>query len=252
MNQWLRLYTSVLDDPKVQRLPAEQFKAWVNILCLAKENDGLLPDVGDIAFRLRMLEADAQSLVDKLLSCGLLDVTENGLMPHAWNERQFQSDSSTPRVKRHRERFGNVSPPKMYTVPVTPQIQIQSREETETEAEESRTEAPQAAPASRGKPRSARKPKVCDEEWLVELQASPAYKHLDVHQCYYRAVEWCRVKGRQPTRQFFINWLNREQQPMTLGGNNGRTQTGQTGNDANRGTPQKTTDDYGIRDCQIL
>jgi len=34
MSQWFRMYAEVLDDPKVQRLSGDEFKAWVNILCL--------------------------------------------------------------------------------------------------------------------------------------------------------------------------------------------------------------------------
>lgn len=88
MNYWLRLYTDVLDDPKVQRLEAEQFKGWVNLLCLAKEHDGLLPSLEDIAFRLRLTDEDAKRLVEVLVKRGLLDQTEDGLTPHKWNKWQ--------------------------------------------------------------------------------------------------------------------------------------------------------------------
>ena len=82
MSMWLRLYCGILDDPKVQRLAPEHFKGWVNILCLAKENDGLLPSTGDIAFRLRISEADAERLVEELAKRGLLDTDGDGLRPH--------------------------------------------------------------------------------------------------------------------------------------------------------------------------
>jgi hypothetical protein len=84
MSMWLRLYCGILDDPKVQRLAPEHFKGWVNILCLAKEYDGLLPSIGDLAFRLRMSEADAESLVEELAKRGLLDTDGDGLRPHDW------------------------------------------------------------------------------------------------------------------------------------------------------------------------
>lgn len=84
MSMWLRLYCGILDDPKVQRLPAEQFKGWINLLCLVKENDGLLPSAGDIAFRLRISEADAEHLIGELTKRGLLDTDGDGLRPHNW------------------------------------------------------------------------------------------------------------------------------------------------------------------------
>lgn len=129
MNYWLRLYTGILDDPKVQRLEAEHFKGWINLLCLAKEHDGLLPSLEDIAFRLRMSEADAQNLIDELVRRGLLETKGNDLTPHNWHGRQFQSDVSTGRVKRFRNARRNVSET------------LQSRDRAETEAEQSRAKA---------------------------------------------------------------------------------------------------------------
>jgi len=81
---WLRLHCGILDDPKVQRLSAEQFKGWINLLCLVKETDGLLPSTGDIAFRLRISEADAEHLIEELAKRGLLDTDGVGFRPHNW------------------------------------------------------------------------------------------------------------------------------------------------------------------------
>ena len=89
---WLRLYTSIVHDPKVQCLTSDDFRGWINILCLAKEGDGLLPSIRDIAFSLRITQAEAQRLLEVLESEGLLDATDKGLKPHNWNGRQFQSD----------------------------------------------------------------------------------------------------------------------------------------------------------------
>ena len=50
--EWLRFYVNTLDNLKVQGLPGSIFKAWVNCLCLARINDGVLPSLDVIAFRL--------------------------------------------------------------------------------------------------------------------------------------------------------------------------------------------------------
>lgn len=191
---WFRLYTELLNDPKAQRLPGEQFKGWINILCLAKENGGLIPPIEDIAFKLRMSDADANCLVEELVRRELLDTDGINTTPHNWHIRQFESDSSTERVKR----FRNVSE----TLPDT---------ETEAETEQSRAEPE----ASRAKPRSVRAPILPDDEWLDSMQKNPAYSMLDVRHCYQRMLTWCQVNGRQPSRRRFINWLNREDKPMT-------------------------------------
>lgn len=215
---WLRLYTGILDDPKVQRLQPEHFKGWINLLCLAKENDGLLPSLEDTAFRLRISEAEAQSLVEVLANRGLLDQTEDGLMPHKWDERQFISDSDpTAAIRARRYRQNKQSVTDGVTRDVTgPSLspETEYRAETETEQRQSR----EASPASRGKPRSARRPTACDDEFLAELQQNPAYAVFDVKAIYHRMVAWCGVKGKQPTRARLVNWLNREDRPMTACG----------------------------------
>ena len=101
---WFRFYEEVVDDPKVQRLPPEIFKGWVNLLCMAKRHDGQLPDVSDLAFGLRMSEAATAKLVETLVSSGLLEQGETGLTPHNWSARQYKGDVSTDRVRRYRRR----------------------------------------------------------------------------------------------------------------------------------------------------
>lgn len=104
MSQWFRMYAAMRNDPKVQRLPCEVFKAWVNLLCLAAERDGALPSIEDIAFDLRLPEGKARKIIATLTDAGLLDVTDNGMEPHNWRSRQYKSDVSTERVKRFRKR----------------------------------------------------------------------------------------------------------------------------------------------------
>src|SRR5690606_31186497 len=119
MSQWFRMYNEVLDDPKVQKLPAEMFKAWVNLLCLASRNSGELPPIADIAFALRLSQSKAETAVNKLVAAGLIERAETGLRPHNWQGRQFKSDVSTERVKRFRERSKERSETKAETPPDT-------------------------------------------------------------------------------------------------------------------------------------
>lgn len=104
MSRWFRMYDELLDDPKVQRLSGDEFKAWVNLLCLASRNEGVLPSMDDIAFALRLDAKKARALIDRLVSATLLDVDGDHFAPHGWNARQYKSDVSTDRVKRFRER----------------------------------------------------------------------------------------------------------------------------------------------------
>lgn len=128
MSRWFRLYDEMLDDPKVQRLPPQDFKIWINLLCLASRHDGKLPCLVDIAFALRISDNDAVTLVERLHIAGLIDKRNGGpdgfhYTPHAWEKRQYKSDNSADRVKKHREKR-NVS----CNVTVTPP-------DTDTEAD---------------------------------------------------------------------------------------------------------------------
>lgn len=145
---WLRLYVGVVHDPKLQKLPAETFRVLVNVWCVASAHGGMIPPLADLAFILRKTPTKVQTLLDELLAAGLIDEDENGLHPHNWSGRQFQSDISTQRVKRHRERKLGVSPETDETFPETPHAGAragldradteQSRAETEHEPNGSR------------------------------------------------------------------------------------------------------------------
>jgi hypothetical protein len=99
--RWFRFYDDVLNDPKVQQLPCEMFKAWVNILCIASKHGGTIPEC-NVSFLLRLTEDETKSLLQSLVDAGLIDRKNGKLMPHGWNKRQYKSDSSTERVKRFR------------------------------------------------------------------------------------------------------------------------------------------------------
>lgn len=136
MSLWFRLYTDIPNNPKVQLLPAETFRAWINILCIFKDGESKLPSLKSLAFKLRVTQGEAQNWVDELIVAGLLEREGNQILPHQWNEHQYVSDVSTERVKRFRKRQRNVS----VTVPE------QSR--ADTEQNRAHTEAAREIPAS--------------------------------------------------------------------------------------------------------
>jgi hypothetical protein len=136
MSRWFRLYDDVVNDPKVQRLPGDKFKAWINLLCIASKHGGALPGVPDVAFILRLTVEKTSALLDELCAAGLIDPleVENGPMgyePHNWNKRQYKSDTTDPtapeRNRRYRSRKRN---DRNAAVTLTP-----TRTETEAEAE---------------------------------------------------------------------------------------------------------------------
>lgn len=143
MSSWLRIYSEVLNDPKVQKLPAEIFKGWINILCLAAQHDGLLPCDDDIAFALRIDNKAVIKLMKSLSGAGLIDELETGREPHNWNGRQYKSDVSTERVKRFRKRSMKRDETATETAP----------EQSRTETEQSRAEQKRANETNGDDPR---------------------------------------------------------------------------------------------------
>lgn len=134
MSRWFRYYDDALNDPKVQRLSGDLFKAWVNLLCLASQSGGTIKSLADAAFALRLPEAKAGSVVAQLANYQLLDPVKDGYFsPHNWDKRQYKSDVSNERVKRHRKRECNVTS----TVAVTPP-------DTESETDTEKNKGPSA------------------------------------------------------------------------------------------------------------
>jgi hypothetical protein len=103
--KWFRLYDTVLDDPKVQRLKPELFKAWINLLCIASRKDGQIPvDPDDLGFMLRCDPETAERWLVDLIDAGLIELRPDHATPHQWDEYQFVSDNSTERVRAFRQR----------------------------------------------------------------------------------------------------------------------------------------------------
>jgi hypothetical protein len=105
---WFRFYSRVLHDPKVQGLSGTDFKAWINLLCLANEADprGSLPSDADVGFALRIPAAKAGLLLARFHEFGLLDLDEevHRVVVHDWHEWQFKSDNEADNKADYRRR----------------------------------------------------------------------------------------------------------------------------------------------------
>lgn len=129
MTRWFRFYDDALNDPKILKLSDNLHRIWVGILCVASKNDGFLPSVEDLALLVRIKPAKMHEAIKSLIKSGLIDDDGVVCKPHNWDGRQYKSDTSNERVKRHRERKCNVT----VTPPETEQIQ-----NTETEKKDTR------------------------------------------------------------------------------------------------------------------
>ena len=109
---WFRYYIEALDDPKVQQLSAEQFRRWVNLLCIAAKNGGKMPSDSDCAFALRVTPDTFRVTFAALHDAKLFDKDvgrDKHTEPHNWSKRQYKSDTSAERTRRYRKRHCDVT-----------------------------------------------------------------------------------------------------------------------------------------------
>ena len=105
-NPWFRVHNEILDDDKMIMLdPADK---WYFISVLAMKNLGLLDSEPDsdrrdkkVSLRIRLSIDETQSLKIRLMAENLIDVD---WQPLAWANRQYLSDSSTERSRKHRAK----------------------------------------------------------------------------------------------------------------------------------------------------
>jgi hypothetical protein len=177
---WFRLDDDVVNDPKVQSLSGELFKAWINILCLASKGGGVLPTVDGIAFGLRVKPAKAEHIVSSLRKADLLDEEDGVSRPHNWNGRQHRSDVSTSRVQRFRKR----QPKRHETVSET------SPEQNRAEQKQNRAERDAAnavSPSAKSYAFEAGVIRLLDKDFN---QWKAAYQHLDLEAELLSLAEW--------------------------------------------------------------
>lgn len=105
---WFRMYGDMPNDPKIGTLNDAEFRTWVELLCMAcKAEDsgctGLSESTVNWALRRNVTET-----LQKLIETKLVCIDEQGcIVITAWDKRQYASDSSTSRVKKHREKHKN-------------------------------------------------------------------------------------------------------------------------------------------------
>lgn len=108
MSRWFRFYSDAMRHPKVARLADKDFRLWCDLLCVAAEREGKIPPMDDLKHLLKRRLDHLSAGVERLISGGLITRLEGGYAPHGWQERQYISDSSTPRVRKYRAKC-NVS-----------------------------------------------------------------------------------------------------------------------------------------------
>jgi hypothetical protein len=195
MSRWFRLHEEILDDPKVQKLSGDDFKTWVNLLCLTSRNGGKLPPPEDIAFALRMSPDAVSTVLERLLNATLIARRSGGVdgghyAPHKWDERQYKSDTSTGRVKRFRERYKTVTE----TAPDT---------ESETDTERKKSNRAESAAPLFFEGRVIRLNELDFRRW------EKGFPLVDLHGALQSRDDWLAEEADEPThKKWFISTSN--------------------------------------------
>lgn len=110
--QWFRVYNEILDDPKVAKMDGETFRCFIFFLAISseQETEGTINmSVPDISWRIRVPIDVLEMAISYLLRNNILKKEKDSFIITNWKKRQFASDNVGIRVKRFREKQGNVS-----------------------------------------------------------------------------------------------------------------------------------------------
>jgi len=106
---WIKLYRELLDDLDWHELEPKAAKVLVMLWLIASENDGNLPEIKNLAFRLRMSEKDAMSCVDKLSHW--LDQDDISVISSRYQDDLPETETETETEKRQNSLSGTAFPP---------------------------------------------------------------------------------------------------------------------------------------------
>lgn len=98
-NPWFRMYAEFATDAKVQMLTEAMQRRYLMLMCLRCSNALVTLQDEEIAFQLRISAEELAETKALFIKKGFIDSAWNVLN---WEKRQFASDTSAPRVAKHR------------------------------------------------------------------------------------------------------------------------------------------------------
>lgn len=205
---WFRMYSEFAFDPKIQTMSEEMQRRFVMLLCF--KCAGFIPTSDQHMRNLLKCYANVvKKTKETFVNLGLISDDWDILK---WSERQFQSDVSTGRVQKYREkekRFGNVS----------------ETAKNRTETEQNRILPPLSSPSP--KPDKEKSQKELIEKMIAAFKKS-WYENIQFYMTKYPGIdynlhqlsmeEWIeanptKAKKRKDWNLFAQRWLSKEK-PM--------------------------------------
>ena len=208
--RWVKIWHENLTDPDFQNLTLEQQARYYNLLVyISAHGEG-----GRIVFPLpnRYLlillqchdECHAWNCISALQSVGVVaEKSHAQISVTIKNWSKYQIDSTACDRKRKQRKRDNVTP--------------KEKEKEKESKEESKEESKDSIAVPVAKTRNRKQPASTDEEFLAALRSNSAYRGVDIDRELARMDAWLltpKSRGRQKTRQFIVNWLNKIDVPI--------------------------------------
>lgn len=246
-NPWFRLYEEFATDPKVQTLPFVYQRHLLMIFCA--QCRGILGKVDDeeLAHYLHISEAELEVAKQLFIRKKFVDADWNLTN---WNKRQFISDCSSDRVRKHRENRGLKQDETLHETDVKQGVTAPDTDtESDTEAENSSCAgAKQVRPAPEEVPESelaGKLPLAGGGEYRISkaqvAEWAKLFPGIDVmHECRKLKAWLIGNPTKQSTKRGILkrimNWLTRAQDDLRRGGgmNGGNANRAQERTNANR------------------
>ncbi len=163
-NPWFRMYAEFATDPKVQSMSEAMQRRLMMVLCMRCSDVLATLHVDELAFALRISDDELAETKALFVRKGFIDDQWNVLN---WAKRQFTSDSSTERSRKHRaaKKTGNDAAT-LHDVAATPP-------DTDTDTEREEGENPAVAGPSQ-------QPDACPHQAIIDLyhEALPAARRI--------------------------------------------------------------------------
>jgi len=107
MKTWVKLYTEIVGDPKMEQLTSDQFRLCINLLVVAGriDQDGRLPPMDDVRWMLRLRPEHLARDLKVLAQVGIVTQTEGGWLVTDFAERQARRPSDEPEARNARKRL---------------------------------------------------------------------------------------------------------------------------------------------------
>lgn len=143
--------------------------------------------------------------VDAMVKIGLLDEIQNGYAVHDWLEHAghlvvFKKRAKSAAKKRWKKYASSIAKRKITNTPnhTIPNLTIPNH-------------------TNRDSMKPAQSRKLSDEEFLVSLKSNPAFSHINIEEQLGKMDAWLLAHpGREKTRRFIVNWLNKIDKPMAI------------------------------------